>query len=160
MKQRSYLYIGIGTVSLTGVSWFFIHQRRKKKLATELLEKLTLLIDPKTSGILAEKAFNPNYYKQIASQRRIQMIRDEVAKQKAREIKNVWGFLYTSDRDVQQLIDMLKVLQDKAVISKLAAAYLDNEKVSLINDIQNNLNKEQIVRILSAVSTLPNYTTR
>ena len=160
MKQRSYLYIGIGTVSLTGLSWFFIHRRRKKKLATELIEKLTRLIDPKTSGILAEKAFNPNYYKQIASQRRIQMIRDEVAKQKAREIKNIWGFLYTSDRDVQQLIDILKALQDKAVISKLAAAYLDNEKVSLINDIQNNLNTEQIARILSAVSSLPNYTTR
>ena len=117
-------------------------------------------MDPKTSGILAEKAFNPNYYKQIASQRRIQMIRDEVAKQKAREIKNIWGFFYTSDRDVQQLIDILQVLQDKAVISKLAAAYLDNEKVSLINDIQNNLNTEQIARILSAVSSLPNYTTR
>ena len=86
------------------------------------------------------------------------MIKDEVARQKAKDIREIWGFFHTTDRDVQKIIGVLTGLRDKAAVSKLSAAYLDIHQVSLINDIQNNLSDEQVRKILSSVSLLANYT--
>ncbi|MEL7147166.1 MAG: hypothetical protein AAFO69_12405, partial [Bacteroidota bacterium] len=58
----------------------------------------------------------------------------------------------------EQVDELLNALRDRATISKLSAAYLENEKVSLINDIQNNLSSQQIASVLAAVSQLPKYT--
>ena len=159
MKQYHWFVLSASVGIFSTAGYLVISGRNKKRNAAQFLRKLTVLLNPKTRGLLAEKAFDIHYYKNLVGQvdGRILLIKDEVALKAARQIKENWGYFYNSDSDVQKINGILSGLVDKTAVSKMAEAYLKETGINLLDEFQSRLNEKQIKTILHTANTLKPY---
>lgn len=162
MKQQHWLILSAGVTILGAVGFLAVAGRKRKRDAATFLRKLAVLLNPKTTGLLAQKAFDIHYFKNLINQvpGQLLLIKDEVALNAANQIKDAWGFFYTSDDDLKKITGIITSLNDQAAVSKMASAYLDRTGVNLIDEIQSRLSENQIKMILRTVENLKPYQTR
>ena len=156
MKQHHWIILSTGIGLLSTLGFVVVKSRKQKRNASRFLRKLTVLLNPKTTGLLAEKAFDIHYYKNLVGKvnGRLLVIKNDAASQATQKIKSNWGYFYTSDEDVQKINAVLKSLPDKAAVSKTSEIYLKITGVNLIDEFQSRLSEKQIQSILTTVKNL------
>ena len=159
MKQHHWIILSSGVGLMSAMGFVVVKNRKQKRNASQFLRKLTVLLNPKTTGLLAEKAFDIHYYKNLVGKvtGSVLLIKDEVAREVAGKIKDSWGYFYTSDSDVKKINALLLSLPDQAAISKMADAYLKLTGINLLDEFQSRLDDQQIKSILNTVRNLKPY---
>ena len=145
----------VGTGSLVvGVN--YLVKKKEKKTQDEFLAQLELLLNPKSKGLISEAAFDIDLLDQLrgTTAKTILVLKPEVAKRTAKQIKQTWGSWWSGDAEMRKVKGILSSLGDKVKISQVAKAYLNEYKISLTDAIKRELNDGQITELLGAVRPL------
>ncbi len=162
--DRRYLLIAGGVITAAGcVASIYYGQRKNKRdrLASALIRELTRQLQPATTGLLSENAFDIHYTDEVvrSTGRQILTLKSEAAQVHAREIHEAWGSWWTGGDNEQQVYGVFRKLRDKVQVSQVAVAYLHTYGVHLIDQLNNRLDDKEINQVLAIVQPLPAFRT-
>ncbi|MGB3467073.1 MAG: hypothetical protein WBA74_17460 [Cyclobacteriaceae bacterium] len=136
--------------------------KRQDLLASLLLEELTKLLNPATSGLLSEEAFSIHYKQKVLATVRgsVLTLQPSVAARYAEQVYNSFGNWISGGDDEQKVYAVFTQLKDKVQVSQVATAFLDQYGRSLIDKLHEKFDSGEISKILTIVSTKPPYRIR
>lgn len=149
-------------VSGSGVAlWLVWRQRKREQRAAQIMRELTKLLNPATTGLLAENAFDVNYKDTVLNTtgQKVLTLKNEVALAHANTLYEAWNPWWMGGDDEQALYGVFRMLQDKVQVSQIAEAYLKAFQVNLIDQMHEKLDEQEIKNILDLVNPLPAYRT-
>lgn len=159
MKTKRTVLTIIGVmagVSLPVILYAGWDRRRKDRLAVKLMREVSQLIEPTTTGLLSENAFDIHYKAKVLDKvkGKIIVLKAEAVNNYAKEIHGAWGF-FNDDENV--VYGVFRKLRDKVQVSQVAAAYQDTYKENLIDVLYDKLSESEIKKVLGIVKPLPSH---
>jgi hypothetical protein len=162
MKQNLLIISGVGVIGLIVASVVIGNRNRKReRLTSKLLIKLNARIEPVSSGIGSQNAFDTNYLEKVLQKVNGQVLalKESTASYYAKQIKNAFGAWYQGGDDEDKVYSVFRQLKDKVQVSQVAKAYQDDESKNLIDVLRYRFGKDEIKIVLDIVNSKPNYRT-
>lgn len=141
--------------------WLGWRQKKREQRAAQIMRELSKLFHPATTGLLAENAFDVNYKEQVlkTTGQKVLTLKNEVALNHALTLHQAWKSWWLGGDDEQAIYGVFRMLQDKVQVSQIAAAYLKEFQINLIDKMHEKLDEQEIKNILDIVNPLPTYRT-
>lgn len=158
-RQGYYIAATVTGLLLAGAAYAHYDRKRKDKVAAALLREVTRTIQPATTGLLAEDAFDIHYPDKILRQvsGQVLTLKQESASRLAERIHNSWGAWYSGGDTENLVYAVFRELKDKVQVAQVAKAYQDNYKENLIDKLYDRFDADEIKKVLAIVGPLPAY---
>lgn len=149
---------GIIGIGLALSAYSHLLRKRKDKLATKLLNTLNRKFHPGTVGLKAEKAFDIYYIDHLKNNVKgsLLLLQPSAAAKYAADIHSAWSWI---NDDENKVYAVFRKLKDKAQVAQIARAYQANFAANLIDQLNDQLSKKEIGKVLQIVTSLPDYRT-
>ena len=158
MKRTTLYQIGFGLFASVGL-FIIINRAMKKKMLKQIYDELEGIVGDREkkriekimNGTLSAKlsdAFNPLFYRTIATKQKGNPITRELAREKAKQIHTAWG---TFDQDEEKNYGAFRSLPTKAAVSFVAFWYNKEYKSDLFSDINYKLSDDEKKTVFNIV---------
>ena len=139
-----------------GSAYLDLRRRKRDRLARELLREVVRIVNPATTGLLSEDAFDTAYLDKLLQHvgGRIIVMKESAASRVADLIHDAWSF-WGDDED--QVNSAFRSLRDKVQVSQVASAYQARHGSNLIDKLEERMDDDEVAEILAIVSALPPY---
>ena len=161
MKQGTGLKLSASAISLlfVGSICYVLRDKKRSRLANELLVELKNRFNPSSLGLVNEKAFDVTYRQRVLDsiQGQVLVIKQSRAIQIAKQLQDAWKPWYLGGDNEDRIYSVFRALEDKVQVSQVADAYQKEFGVNLIDKIIARMDSEEISVLLRIVRTLPDY---
>ncbi len=160
MNQKT--LIVIGSVAALGAAYSIyakVQQGRKDQLASALIRAIQKAIEPASSALAAEDAFDIHYTDQVLKKipGQLYLLSLSETTKLANQIHSSFGSFWSGGDDEDQLYGIFRKLKDKVQVSQVAKAYYTRYKINLIDKLHDQLNNREVDVILGIVQELADY---
>lgn len=148
-------------MGLVGACYLGWQKHRQNKLATKLLREVSAILQPATSGLSSEKAFDIHYREAVLQKikGRLVVLTESAAMQYARQINAAWKGWWLGGDDENAVYAVFKALKDKVQVSQVAKAYYTAYHIDLADKIHDRMDEKEIGIVLEIIKRLPAYRT-
>lgn len=160
MNQK--ILITIGSLAAMGAGYSIyanVQQGKKDELSSLLLREIRKVIEPSSSGLMAENAFSIHYQDEVLKKvaGKVFLLSKSAAFKMAQEIHQAFGAWWQGGDDENKLYGIFRKLRDKVQVSQVASAYYELHKVNLIDKLYDKLENKEVTILLGIVKKLPPY---
>lgn len=158
----AYKILGVSVgMLLIGSTALTIRKRNRDERTGKLLIAIKTQIQPITSGLIAQNAFDIHYLNKVLQSvnKEILVLKTSTASNYADQIYKAWGNWYQGGDDEEKVYGVFRKMKDKVQVSQVAKVYQDTYSKNLIDTLKDRFDKEEITIVLNIIKALPNYRT-
>jgi hypothetical protein len=150
--------IGLGAL-LIGTTLLALRKKSRDQRARALLAILQVELQPASSGLTAQNAFDIHYLDKLLQtvQGEILVLKKSTTAAYAKQLHSAFKPWYQGGDDEDQVYSVFRRLKDKVQVAQVAQLYQEVYSKNLIDTLRSQLEKKEITRVLHIVKALPNY---
>ncbi|TPN87125.1 hypothetical protein [Aquimarina algicola] len=161
MKKVAGLQVTAGAVGLIliGTTYITLRNRKRNKLASNLLSQLSKSLNPDGKGLESETALDVKYVEKVFNSisGKIVVLKGSTATRYANEIHKAFKPWYLGGDLEENVYAVFRNLKDKVQVSQVAKAYQREHKLNLRDQLKDRFDKDEIKTVLGIISRLPKY---
>ena len=150
--------IGLGAL-LLGTTLLVLRKKARDERARVLLAALQVELQPASSGLASQNAFNIHYLDKVLQNTKgdVLVLKKSAAAAYAKQLHSAWKPWYLGGDDEDQVYSVFRRLKDKVQVAQVAKVYQEYYTKNLIDTLRSQLEKTEITKVLQIVKALPNY---